>query len=136
MSYNYGKDASIKLGTSEVIQCRSWNMPIAASEYEASCLGDDWEKGIPVINNWSATLEAIFDPADTNGQLALQTAALANTKITNLKLYINGTNYWSPDTTADTSAGAYIFGMRVQQARAGVAIVEFSLKGFGPIKYT
>lgn len=135
MALHYGNTAKVMLGTSTVIQCRSWNMPVAAAEYESSCLGDTWEKPVPVINNWQATVEAIFDPTDTNGQLALQTAALANTKVTTLKLYINGTNYWSPDTATDTTAGAYIFGFRPQQTRAGVSVAEFSLRGYGPIKY-
>jgi hypothetical protein len=112
---------------------RNWKLTITGDEYEASCLGDAWAKPEPVFWHWNASAEAIYDPSDTNGQLALQNAMASGTKVVP-KFYIDGTNYWAPDTAGDSSAGAYIKTVGINQARASVGIVDFTLNGYGPIK--
>jgi hypothetical protein len=135
MAIKYGKTGKMMVGTSEVIQIRNWKLQLTIDEYESSALGDGWAKPVPIFSHWQATCEAIYDPGDTNGQLALQNAALSGSKV-QPKFYIDGTNYWAPDTSADTNAGGYIQNFSVNQARAAVGIADLTIKGYGPIKMT
>jgi len=134
MAILYGKDASVKIGSNEVIQCRQWRMPGTTTVQDVTCLGDEFTKEIPMIAKWTATIEAIFDPGDTNGQAALHSAWINKSKITDLKLYIDGTKYYAPDTGAEATAGAYISGVNATQVQSGIATVEFTVSGYGPIK--
>lgn len=136
MAYYYGRDAKVLVGTSTSVQIKSWKITGSTKTEDVTCLGDAGEKFIPMITSWNATLEAIFDPSDTNGQLALEAAHFAKTKLQVLKFYLDGTKYYAPDTAGDTSAGAYITGFNPSQSKGGLAMVEFTLTGYGNIKLT
>ena len=132
--YLYGKDASVKIGSNEVIQCRTWKIAGTTTTQDVTCLGDEFTKEIPMICKWTATIEAIFDPGDTNGQLALHNAWTNKTKIQDLKLFVDGTKYYAPDTAGVPEAGAYISGVSPSQVQGGIATVEFTVSGYASLK--
>jgi len=134
MAFLYGKDGTVKIGSNEVIQVRSWKIEGTTTTQDVTCLGDDFTKEIPMICKWTGTVEALFDPGDTNGQLALHNAWINKTKIQDLKLYLDATKYYAPDTGAEASAGAYVSGIGPTQVQSGIATCEFTVVGYGPIK--
>jgi hypothetical protein len=95
--------------------------------------GTIWGKKVPGMQDWSATIEGFYDPADTDGQDVLQDAALAATKLTDLRFYIDNTSYWAPDQAADSANGAFITGLNVAHDKAGVAALTINLVGYGAI---
>lgn len=135
MAYYSGKEASVQIGTSKVIQCRNWRLNLTSETLDVTCLGDTYKKEVPNVNQWTATMEAFFDPADTNGQAVLHDAYQNGTKITNLKLYLNGSKYWTPDTNTDPDAGCYITGLTINQQQSSLATAEFTVRGYGPGKW-
>lgn len=134
MAYKYGSAGKMQVGTSDILQIRNWRIVITQEEYDVSCLGDGWAKPTPVLMSWQGSAEGIYDPADTNGQLVLQNAAISGTKV-QPEFWVDGTKYWAPDTSADTSAGAYVQNVTMNLARAALGIVDFTFRGHGPLKY-
>jgi len=128
-----GRFASIKIGSALVQNMGRWTLDIRSDEIDVSCFGTVWGKMMIGMQRWTATLEGMYDPADTTGQLALQEAEIAATKLTDVRLYINTTSYWCPDVTGETNAGAFISGVSVSHDKAGVASVTFNVVGFGKL---
>jgi hypothetical protein len=85
------------------------------------------------MQSWTASIDGFYDPADTTGQKALHDAALAATKLTDVRFYIDSTSYWTPDVTGESAAGAYITSINVGHDKAGVASVTMNVVGFGKI---
>lgn len=136
MSYYYGKTGSMKLSTNVVVQVRNWKLTADTKTQDLTALGDTYDKEIPVSNKWTAKAEALFDLTDTNGQLALMTAYQNSTKITDIRFYVDGSKYWSPDTGSDAAAGAYIKQAVITLPQGGVATIELDIIGYGPGKWT
>lgn len=129
-----GRYATIKIGAVLVQNMGRWNLDIKMDEIDASAFGTVWGKQIPGMQKWTATLEGNYDPADTQGQRTLQGAALAATKIADIRLYIDSLSYWKPATDIDAQYGAYISGLSIQHDKSGLASVTFNVIGYGEIK--
>ena len=128
-----GRYASIKKGSVLVENLGKWTMDIKMDEIDTSVFGSVWGKKIPGMQAWTASIEGFYDPADTTGQKALHDAALAATKLTDIRLYIDSTSYWTPDVTGETGAGAYISSINVAHDKAGVASITMNVIGYGKI---
>ena len=127
-----GRYASVKLGSDLVANGRRWTLDIRLDEIDVSVFGTTWKKSMTGMQSWTATLEALYDPADTQ-QAAMKAAAIGATKITDIRFYIDSTSYWTPDVTADSSAGCYISGLPITHEHAGVASVTYNFVGYGEI---
>lgn len=128
-----GRYASIKLGNALVQNLGKWTLDIKMDEIDTSVFGSVWGKKIPGMQAWTGAIEGFYDPADTTGQLALHNAALAATKLTDLRYYIDSTSYWTPDVTGESAAGAYISSINVAHDKAGVASITMNVIGYGKI---
>jgi len=128
-----GRYASIKVATTLVENLGKWSLDIKMDEIDTSVFGSVWGRKIPGMQAWTGTLEGYYDPADTNGQKVLQDAALAATKLTTIRFYIDSTSYWTPDVTSETNAGAYISSISINHDKAGVAAITMNVIGYGKI---
>ena len=128
-----GRYASVKLDTNLIANLGSWNIDVNLDTIDVSVFGSVWGKSIPGMQHWTGSVEGFYDPADANGQAALQADALASTKITDIKFYIDAVSYWTPDVTNDTEAGCYINTLSIKHDKAGVAAVTYSIIGFGAL---
>lgn len=129
-----GRYASIKLGSTLVENLGKWTLNVKMDEIDVSVFGTVWGKSVPGMQKWSGTIEGFYDPADSTGQIVLQDAALAATKITDLKLFVDNTDYWAPAQDEDSDNGAYITSVDINHDKAGVAAVTMNIVGFGQIK--
>lgn len=136
MATYLGKNALVKIGNNTVAEMAEWTLNITSDPITQPVFGSTWDKvhGLS-ITAWDGSVTGLLDMSDTNGQVALNNATISGTKITDLKLYIDGTKYWAPDTTGDTSAGCYITAMSPTATQGDVLRVSFSFKGTGPIKF-
>ena len=128
-----GRYASIKKGSVLVQNLGKWTLDIKMDEIDTSVFGSVWGKKIPGMQSWTGSIEGFYDPADSTGQKALQDAALAATKLTDIRFYIDSTNYWTPDVTGESDAGAYISSVSVGHDKAGVASITMAVIGYGKI---
>lgn len=136
MATYLGKNALVKIGNNTIAEMAEWTLNITSDPITQPVFGSTWDKvhGLS-ITSWDGSVSGLLDMSDTNGQVALNNATISGTKIDDLKLYIDGTKYWAPDTTSDTSAGCYITSMSPTATQGDVLRVSFSFKGTGPIKF-
>lgn len=127
-----GRNASVKLATNLVQELGEWTLSINLDEIDTTVFGSTWGKSDVGFKKWSCTFSGFYDPSDSTGQGALKTALLAGSLITNLRLYVDSTSYWTPDLTSDSSAGARITSMEIRHDKAGVASLNISMTGSGP----
>ena len=128
-----GRYASIKLGTVLVENLGRWTLDIKMDEIDVSVFGTIWGRMIPGMQKWTATIEGFYDPADTDGQKVIHDAAVAATKLTTIRFYIDSTSYWTPANTEDSANGAFISSVSVNHDKAGVAALTMNVIGFGKI---
>lgn len=129
-----GRYASAKINTTLVQNLGRWRLNLTGGDIDVSVFGDSWEKRMPGMQGWTATLEGFYDPADTAGQKVLMDAKLAATKLTTLRLYVDSTSYYGIAIDEDSNYGCYIRSIDIQHDKAGVASLTMEVLGYGKIK--
>ena len=136
MAVTLSKNGKVALGASEVIEMASWNITVNDEIVEASVFGNDWKRVAGVVTmSWTASIDGFYDPTDSE-QLQMQSEVLSGGLITDLRLYEDATNYWTPDTGTDTDAGCYVTTYTLTVDRSGVNAISLTVEGTGPIYRT
>lgn len=109
MSVHVGRDAKITFGATTISEMADFSFALEAPLLGEPVFGNDGWDTVAGAGNKSAkgSMSGLTDTADTDGQVALETAVISGTKITDLRLYINDTDYWTSNTGADADAGVY-----------------------------
>ena len=55
--------------------------------------------------------------------------------LTDLQLWVDGTNYYAPDTVTDTDAGVWIESMTIAADNNSIVSFECTLKGNGTVAF-
>jgi len=102
MGFKKGKDCKVTLGANSVVGMGTWSLSgITSDQLEDTEFGDEWKTyAFGMKDGGQITFNGLFDPADTTGQDVLKAANLDNTNITNLRLYVDNTSYYTPCATA------------------------------------
>lgn len=129
-----GRFASIKIGEVLVENMGRWTLNLTGAEIDVSCFGTFWEKKLPGMVGWTATLEGNYDPADETGQKALVEAKIKADKLTTLRLYVDEESFWEIDLDEDADNGCFIRSVDIVQDKAGVATITVGILGFGAIR--
>ena len=129
-----GNHAKVTKGGSTVLGMGNWKMDgISTDQLEYTSFGDTAKKFISgMLDYGQITFSGFYDPADTSGQDAIFKANLSNTKLTDLRLYINNTSYWCANLTSDSASGAYVTSASIGFDVNGLGTIEFTLKATGP----
>lgn len=135
MSTFNGRDATVKKGTYTVAELASWALDLSNDEIDTTVFGNSWKKSDVGMRGWSLSVEGFYDPTDTNGQGAIEAAWASGGLINDIKLYIDNTSYWIPDVTTDSNAGGRVTSYGTGTAKDGVASLNFTLSGSGPITF-
>lgn len=96
MAEALGVSARIKIATTVVARMRSWNLTVNGEMIDITEFGDTWINNEMGMKSWSANIEGMVDLAEAQ-QDTLRTAALNGTKLTTLRFYIDGTEYYLGD---------------------------------------
>lgn len=133
MAVKVGRLGKVVLGTYTIAEQGTWSMDgIIQDTVEVTKFGDQfkfYEFGLG--DGGTITFSGHYDMTDTNGQLLLDSAIRNKSAITNLKLYIDNTSYYTTDNTTTVSrlimqkVGAIAFD------KAGVGTINFSAKVSG-----
>ena len=110
MTVKSGKISRVKKGSDVVAELGAWAIEGMTMEtIEHDCFEDSFKHFLVSIGDFgSVSLSGNYDPDDTNGQVALETAFKAGTLITDLYFFIDNTSFWAPDLTSDSSSGVIL----------------------------
>ncbi len=134
MAFKTGSDAKVTLGSDTVVGMGNWKLEgITVDLLESTAFGDTAKQYMPgLIDYGTVSFGGLYDPADTTGQSVLVSAMLNNSKITNVRLYVDNTSYWTPNLTALSAAGMILQGVPIGMDKSGLGTIEFSGKCTGP----
>lgn len=130
-----GKNAKIQIGANEVARMNSFNFTVTNTTVPTDSFGDDFDKSVIVKQGWSASIEGYYDDDDTYNS-NLQSLALSGGEIDDLRLYVDSSSYYAPDTVTDTEATAIIESFNPTAEKSGIVSFTMAIKGSGPIKKT
>lgn len=137
MATMLGKNAKVTTASGTVTEVTSWSLDISASAIEASTMGHDgWNTvhGLDVTG-YTGSASLLFDKDDASQDL-LRDAMIAGTKLTDVKFYVDATNYYTPDTSTRATAGLYVESYSVSADTGAVVGFDMTFKGNGPIHLT
>lgn len=134
MSFKMGNNAKVTLGANTVVGMGNWKLNgISVDMVESTAFGDTAKQFMTgLIDYGTVEFGGLYDPADTTGQSVLVAAMLANTKVTNIRLYVDATSYWCPNITSVSAAGMYVTSVPIGVDKSGLATISFSGKCTGP----
>lgn len=134
MGFKAGNNAKVTLGSDTVVGMGNWKLNgITVDQLESTAFGDTAKQYMTgLVDYGTVEFGGLYDPADTTGQNVLVAAMLANTKVTNIRLYVDATSYWAPNITAVSAAGMYVTSVPIGFDKSGLGTISFSGKCTGP----
>ena len=134
MSFKAGNNAKVTLGAATVVGMGNWSLPgISTDLLESTAFGDTAKQYLTgLLDYGDVNFGGLYDPADSTGQAVLLSANLNNSKISVIRLYVDNTSYWTPDTTTVTAAGMLVQTTAIGVDKSGLATITFSGKATGP----
>lgn len=134
MAFKAGNNAKVTLGAATVVGMGNWQLSgITVDLLETTSFGDTAKQFITgLLDYGAANFGGLYDPGDTTGQQMLVSANINNSKIGNIRLYVDNTSYWTPNVTVVSAAGLLMQSVAIGQDKSGLATIEFSGKCTGP----
>jgi len=134
MSFKAGNNAKVTLGAATVVGMGNWSLPgISTDLLESTAFGDTAKQYLTgLLDYGDVNFGGLYDPSDSTGQAVLISANLNNSKISVIRLYVDNTSYWTPDTTTVTAAGMLVQTTAIGVDKSGLATITFSGKATGP----
>lgn len=148
-----GRYASVSLssvGSTGVVvnSLGHWDVAITFDEMDASVFGSVWKQDLFGMQGWTGKVDgfmSISTVAGSTGQYELMTRMFAQTKIQDIKFYLDSTNsgstdviFWMPNCATQnanysTDYGCYIGNLANAIDKNGLASISFDVTGFGAI---
>ena len=134
MAFKVGNNAKVTLAANTVVGMGNWQLEgITVDLLESTAFGDTAKQYLTgLIDYGTVTFGGLYDPADTTGQNVLVSAMLLNIKVTNIRLYVDNTSYWTPNVTVVSAAGMLVQSVPIGMDKGGLGTIEFSGKCTGP----
>lgn len=134
MAFKPGNVAKVALGSAVVKGMVDWSMDgVSVELLDTTAFGDTAKKFMTgLLDYGTVSFNGHYDPADVTGQTILQSANMNNSKVTDIRLYVDSTSYWTPNITADSDAGLQMQSFNIKQAVNGLGSISFSGKCTGP----
>jgi hypothetical protein len=134
MAFKAGNAAKVTLGANTVVGMGNWKLNgITVDLLETTSFGDTAKQFITgLLDYGTVSFGGLYDPADTTGQTLLVSAMLNNSKINNIRLYVDSASYWTPNVTSVSAAGMMVQNVPIGIDKSGLGTIEFSGKCTGP----
>jgi hypothetical protein len=134
MAFKAGNNAKVTLAAVTVVGMGNWKLSgISVDLLESTAFGDTAKQFMTgLLDYGSVAFGGLYDPADTTGQNILLSAQLNNSKIGNIRLYVDANSYWTPNVTLLSAAGMLVQSSSIGQDKSGLATIEFTGKCTGP----
>ncbi|WLR92179.1 phage tail tube protein [Shinella zoogloeoides] len=124
MAVHHGKNGKVKLAANAVASVQKFSINQNVEAADTSVMGDAWQTHLTGIPGWSGSVECLYDPADTNGQVAL---AIGDS--VTLGLYTDGDAVGKRYLTGTAS----ITSIPIESDMKGAVKVSFNFQGNGPL---
>lgn len=124
MAIHYGVGGVAKLGSDVIAAITQWSTSETIETIDTTVIGATSHTHIVDVSEWSGALEAQYDTADTDGQLALTIGSSVT-----LKLYDDGT----ASGKKYKSGTATVTGVSLDTSVSSIVSISFSFKGNGPL---
>jgi len=92
-----GYGASFALGENTVAELNSITNAFTGDSLDVTAFGEVVRSFLAGLRSGTINISGFYDPTDTNGQVAMMTAFLAGTVLTDAVFLTNGTNGFSAD---------------------------------------
>jgi hypothetical protein len=134
LGFKAGNKAKVTLGTNTVVGMGNWKLSgISVDLLETTAFGDTAKQFITGLLDYGGiTFGGLYDPGDSTGQQTLVSANINNSKIANVRLYVDDNSYWTPNVTVLSAAGMIMQSISIGQDKSGLGTIEFSGKCTGP----
>jgi hypothetical protein len=134
MAFKAGNLGKVALGTIAVVGMGNWKLNgITVDLLESTAFGDTAKQFLTgLLDYGSISFSGLYDPADTTGQTMLQSALSNNSKIANLRLYVDANSYWIANVTGVSASGVLIQSYSVGMDKSGLGTIDFTAKCTGP----
>ena len=129
MATTAGTDGFVKLSTNDIAEVKSWTLDQTLEILDASVLGTSGNRVKQAsFRDWKGTLECFWDPTDTNGQVAINTA-MANGTTVSIVLQPEG------EDTGDTqyTGTAFISSVSYSGAFDNLVTATIAFEGSGAL---
>jgi len=132
MSEILGRNSRIKLGTNDIAKMRTLSVTIGNETIDITSFGDEWAKFARGMQSWTASISGMMDLDDIYALQFLQ-AAEEGTELTDLRFYMDSTNYYYIDTVEDPDASCIIDSLTITSDNNSVVSFDATITGNGPI---
>jgi len=119
-----GKNGAVYVGVNAVAEIKDWSLETTSETTTDTVMGDSWVTHKPTLKSWTSSFNAIWDDADTNGQLLLVEGA----EVT-INLYPTGNN--SGDV--EWSGAVIVTSVSKTASFDGLVEASFSVTGNGAL---
>lgn len=122
-----GNDGSVTVGSSgAVTNVRSFSIEASAATAETTAMGSSVATHVATITSWTASCDVFWDPADSDGQVALSPGATVTVKFIPVD---TGT----PASDVFYSGSALVTGHSRSTSHDGLVEASISLQGTGAL---
>lgn len=134
MAFKAGNNCKVTLGANTVVGMGTWELPgITTDLLESTAFGDTAKQYMTgLLDYGDVNFEGLYDPADVTGQDILLSANLNNSKIANIRLYVDNTSYWTPNVTEVSAAGMLVQSVAIGSNKSELMTIKFGGKCTGP----
>jgi hypothetical protein len=119
-----GKNGAVYVGVNAVAEIKDWSLETTSETTTDTVMGDSWVTHKPTLKSWTSSFNAIWDDADTNGQLALVEGA----EVT-INLYPTGNN----SGNVEWSGAVIVTSVSKTASFDGLVEASFSVTGNGAL---
>ena len=139
MAFKKGSGAKVTLGANTVVGMGTWELPgISVDLLESTSFGDTAKQFMTgMLDYGDVNFGGLYDPADTTGQAILLSANINNSKIGDIRFYVDSTSYWTPNRTVASgglsAAGVLVQSTAIGMDKSGLATIKFTGKCTGPM---
>lgn len=131
MAHMMGKNSRIALGSTTIARMRSFSLAINGEVVDISELGTLWAKNDEGVKSWTANCEGMIDLDSTSNVTIIEAAENSNS-LTNLRFYLDTTNYYEIDQT-DSDAFAKVTSFTINSDNNSVVSFSCTFTGSGKI---
>lgn len=127
MATHTAANGVIKVGSNAVAEVTGYNIEYMSDTVEDTVIGDSARTYLPTLKSFTASLDAMWDETDTNGQLAL----VVGTTIT-FSIYPEG------EDSGDTyyTGSGIITGRTISTSVGEMITANFTIQGTGDLTET
>tara|TARA_R110001632_G_scaffold232969_1_gene375697 strand:- start:2248 stop:2640 length:393 start_codon:yes stop_codon:yes gene_type:complete len=124
MATHTGSEGTVKVGANTIAEIRSFSIEESAETLEDTSMGDSARTYKPSLTTFTATVDVLWDDADTNGQDALTNGAEVTFGV-----------YPEGETTGDIylSGAGIVTGRSISASYDGLVEMSISLQGTGAL---